>query len=123
MKNDVLSPPTVKSCGSSSPSAPARPRIDDRAPSRIDLRLDRRLLTRRDDPHQVGRDGGVVDDRLDDPVRDVPIADAALGIGAAEQQRRVGDPDLLRHRLRERRTRHRQSHDQRPNPYPHRRPP
>ena len=26
MKNDVLSPPTVKNCGSSSPSAPARPR-------------------------------------------------------------------------------------------------
>src|SRR5262249_17512321 len=61
-------------------------------------RLRRRLVAGPDDGRQVRLDAHVVDDGLDDAVRDVPVADPALGVLAAEQQGGIADADLLRDR-------------------------
>jgi hypothetical protein len=70
--------------------------VEDRAARRAELGRDRRLVSGPYGSGEIRLDADVVDDGLDDAVADVPVADAAVGVRAAEQERGVAGADLLR---------------------------
>src|SRR5437762_1896162 len=67
--------------------------VDEGAAREVDLGLDRGCA-RAEERREVLRRADIVDDRLDDAVGHVPVADATFGVGGAEEERRVARGEL-----------------------------